>query len=118
MRAPRLTRQTLQVLSALLEDPGEPRYGLQLAEAARVKTTTIYDTLMRLETAGWVLSQWERQTPQTLGRPRRRLYRLTSLGAEAAAAAVQAEVARLTHTARVPTPARPVAVRPSLRPTS
>ncbi|WP_432445085.1 PadR family transcriptional regulator [Rhizobium leguminosarum] len=35
---------------------------------------------MRLEKAGWLSSEWEAGDPATMGRPRRRFYRVTALG--------------------------------------
>ena len=32
--------------------------------------------------AGWLASRWENEDPHTLGRPRRRFYRITPLGQE------------------------------------
>lgn len=81
---PRMTLQTLAVLQAMLETPAEPRYGLEIADAVRFPTGTIYPILARLEQAGWVESEWENVSPAVAGRPRRRLYTLTGSGAVAA----------------------------------
>ena len=40
-----------------------------------------YPILFRLERAGWLESRWEDGDPKALGRPRRRLYQVTALGA-------------------------------------
>jgi len=59
------------------------------AEAARQLTAhgTLYRALDRMEEAGLVESRWEEQSPDTAGRPRRRLYQVTALGESAFEAA-------------------------------
>jgi PadR family transcriptional regulator PadR len=64
-------------------------------EGARRLTShgTLYRALDRLEAAGLVESRWEDpQLAADEGRPRRRLYRVTALGAQAAAQASEAPV--------------------------
>ena len=56
---PRMTLQTVLVLRALLTDPTNPRYGLELATETLLPTGTIYPILARLEAARWVVSSWE-----------------------------------------------------------
>lgn len=88
MAQPRRTVQTLRVLEAMLEDPSADWYGLQLSEAAELKSGTIYPALARLEHYGWLESHWEDIDPRVEGRPRRKLYRLTRDGAATAKALV------------------------------
>lgn len=76
-----MTLQTLRVLNALLQDPSEARYGLELSSHAGLKSGSLYPILARLESAGWIESDWEEQDASQLGRPRRRYYRLTGVGA-------------------------------------
>jgi DNA-binding PadR family transcriptional regulator len=62
--------------------------GLQEREAARRLTAhgTLYKALGRMETAGLLASRWERaESAAADGRPRRRLYEVTGLGARALA---------------------------------
>lgn len=80
----RMTDQTLRILEALLEDPSADWYGLQLSQAANLKSGTIYPALARLEHYGWVDSTWEAIDPRKAGRPKRKLYRLTREGAATA----------------------------------
>ena len=47
---------------------------------------TLYKALSRLEAAGLVVSRWENDDTERLGRPRRRLYRITDDGRAALAA--------------------------------
>lgn len=101
MAQPRMTLQTLEVLSAMLDDSYREWYGLELSTASGLKTGTIYPVLVRLEQAGWVSSYWEEVDPSVVGRPRRRLYRLTGEGADAARAAVDAQLQRLAKASSV-----------------
>jgi DNA-binding PadR family transcriptional regulator len=110
---PKMTNRTIAVLAELLQDPSSPRYGLEISEKAEIKTTTIYDILMRLEQAGWVKSRWESVAPNKVGRPRRRLYSLTGMGEAAARAAIEREIQKLQRTVDAtkgrikPLPSRP-----------
>jgi PadR family transcriptional regulator, regulatory protein PadR len=82
---PRMTIPTQLVLCALLTDPTQEMYGLQICEAAGLPSGTIHPILARLEHEyGWVTSRWEDIKPEAEGRPRRRYYQLTKDGAERA----------------------------------
>ena len=76
----RLSLQTLRVLEAFLDDPAEPLSGADVRKRGHLTSGTLYPILLRLESAGWLASRWEQVDPATVGRPRRRLYRLTSSG--------------------------------------
>lgn len=76
------SRQTEGVLRALLAEPEAWRHGYELAAETRLKSGTLYPMLIRLEGHGWLEARWEDETPP--GRPRRHLYRLSAIGAEAA----------------------------------
>jgi len=89
MGTPRLTAQTLKVLNALMSDGSDGLSGAEIGRTAQLCSGTLYPILFRLEQAGWVRGRWERQTPEALGRPRRRLYRLTKLGVGSARSALQ-----------------------------
>jgi DNA-binding PadR family transcriptional regulator len=76
---------TKAILRAFLEDPSKPLYGLQICDLAGLKSGTIHPALARLELEhGWLESFMEEGTAQSLGRGRRRYYRLTENGAIAA----------------------------------
>lgn len=77
---PRLTTQTLKVLAALMTDHADSLSGAEIGRSAKLHSGTLYPILFRLEQAGWLKSWWESETPQELGRPRRRFYALTGLG--------------------------------------
>jgi len=76
----RMSLQTLRVLETFLENPTEQLSGADVHERCGIASGTLYPILLRLEAAGWFVSQWETIDPSSAGRPRRRLYRLTSTG--------------------------------------
>ena len=90
-----MTTQTLRVLSTMLSDPDADWYGLQLCNRARLKPGTIYPILDRLLKVEWLERRWEEIDPAVEGRPRRRLYRLTGVGASAARRALDEHLAAL-----------------------
>lgn len=102
----RMTPATADVLAHLLEREA-PTWGLAIAGATGRPTGSVYPILERLESHGWVVSEWEADG----SRPgaRRRLYRLAPEARELAADAVRAARARAAR--RPATRARP---RPSL----
>lgn len=79
-----MTLPTQFVLRALLENPTREMYGLEVCQAAGLRSGTIHPILARLERAGWLLSRWEDVDPSEQGRPRRRYYRLSPHGIESA----------------------------------
>ena len=81
---PRMTIPVQLVLRALLAEPTQEMYGLQIGTAAGLPSGTIHPILARLEGLGWLESWWEDAVPQEEGRPRRRYYKLTGDGAERA----------------------------------
>ena len=68
---------------------GRELSGAAISREARLTSGTLYPMLMRLEQYGWLESRWEIDDPQTLGRPRRRYYRLTGVGETRARAAAR-----------------------------
>ena len=81
---PRMTLPTQLVLRAMLADPTQEMYGLQICTEAGLPSGTIHPILARLEHLGWVESRWEDIDAHAEGRPRRRYYRLTKEGTELA----------------------------------
>jgi PadR family transcriptional regulator PadR len=86
---PRLSRQGLRVLRAFLDnyEASGKDAGLAGADVMRksaLTSGTLYPLLIRFEDAGLLTSEWETQAPEDLGRPRRRIYSLTSTGVELA----------------------------------
>ncbi len=83
---PRITSQVLRVLGALMLNPRADMSGADIARATKLQSGTLYPILLRLEQAKWVQSSWEDGDPRELGRPRRRFYSVTALGAKSARA--------------------------------
>jgi PadR family transcriptional regulator, regulatory protein PadR len=84
-----ISLQTLQLLQVFMEDPSQPRYGLELAKRTGLKSGTVYPALGRLEHEGWLTSAVEDVDPRSAGRPARRIYTLTNAGMAGATEAAQ-----------------------------
>jgi PadR family transcriptional regulator, regulatory protein PadR len=93
-RSPRLTVPTLKVLNSLIASSTELS-GADLIRTCHLPSGTLYPILIRLEEYGWVKSRWEDLDPSEAGRPRRRLYTITKVGAANAAAATKEVVGPL-----------------------
>ncbi|MDQ3935870.1 MAG: PadR family transcriptional regulator [Actinomycetota bacterium] len=102
----RITRQLLAVLEAMMADPGREWYGLELMDATRLSSGTLYPILHRLVSDGWLTRT--RDAASTVGGSGRRLYRLTSVGELAAAEALERR--------RTRRPAVPATRRPGIQP--
>jgi DNA-binding PadR family transcriptional regulator len=76
----RMSLQTLKVLEAFLDDPTREQSGADVHKRSSLASGTLYPILLRLESAGWLNSRWEAVDPSAVGRPRKRLYRLTGSG--------------------------------------
>ena len=104
---PRMTIPTQLVLRALLEDPVQELYGVEIGAAAGLPSGTVHPILARLEGLRWVESRWEDIDPRAEGRPARRYYRLTAAGVESARLAL----------ARAYRPSPVARMRPATEPT-
>jgi PadR family transcriptional regulator PadR len=62
--------------------PRDELSGAEVAKRTRLASGTLYPILIRLERVGWLESRWESADPTELGRPRRRFYRITAVGAK------------------------------------
>jgi PadR family transcriptional regulator, regulatory protein PadR len=103
---PRMTIPTQLVLRALLAEPTQEMYGLQICEQAGLPSGTIHPILARLEREhGWLESHWENIKPEEEGRPRRRYYKLTEDGAERARIALAQATTSVTALGLRPRPA-------------
>ena len=104
----RVTTAVAKVLAAVLEEPGDDRYGLDLMRVTGLPSGTLYPILVRLERAGWVDVRWEDIDPAAAGRPARRYYRLTADGVVAGRGELTAlyqHLAKAGRTAPKPRPA-------------
>jgi PadR family transcriptional regulator, regulatory protein PadR len=88
MPEPRMTIPTQRVLEVLLDDPQRELYGLEIGEAAGLRSGTVHPILARLEGYGWLASRWEEIDASAEGRPARRYYALTPDGVQAARSAL------------------------------
>lgn len=76
----RMTGPVLKVLAMLVEAYPRQISGSDVFNKTKMFSGTLYPIFARLLEAGWVESEWEDVNPTDAGRPRRRLYRLTSSG--------------------------------------
>lgn len=95
----KLTPAVVRLLQAFLEDPDAPHFGAELIKKAHVSSGSLYPALRRFEGAGWVEAEEEDIDPSEAGRPARRYYTLTGLGAREAHLAL----AELSQRVRPPT---------------
>jgi DNA-binding PadR family transcriptional regulator len=80
----RISGPTLKLLKLLLENPRQRRSGAEISKITRLGSGTLYPLLQRLEIAKWIEGDWENVEPSEVGRPKRRLYKLTQSGQVAA----------------------------------
>lgn len=80
----RMTGPTLTVLRFFMDDIAKPQSGAAIHLATKIGSGTLYPLLLRLESVGWLSSEWEDIEPSQQGRPRRRYYSITGQGQQAA----------------------------------
>ncbi|MBV9762764.1 MAG: helix-turn-helix transcriptional regulator [Acidobacteriaceae bacterium] len=85
-RVPNTSRQTRELLSAMLRHPRAWQYGYELSKQTGLKSGTLYPILIRLEDQGLLESRW--QEPEQMGKPPRHAYKLTANGVAFARATV------------------------------
>jgi DNA-binding PadR family transcriptional regulator len=82
-----MTHATATVLQALANGCV---YGFDIMDNTGLPGGTVYPALRRMELAGWITSQWEKEgIAQREGRPPRKYYELTPAGEEALASAAE-----------------------------
>ena len=81
---PRVSYQGLLVLRAFLDRPRKELCGADLIKVTGLASGTLYPLLLRFENHDLLGSYWEDAEPEVVGRPRRRLYKLTGHGAKVA----------------------------------
>jgi len=86
---PRITYQGLRVLGAFIEAPSKELWGAELIEKTGLSSGTLYPLLLRFEKHELLESRWEEDKPTNLGRPRRRLYRITTRGRQLVTRAIR-----------------------------
>src|SRR5262249_22552050 len=95
------------VVKVFLQDPQQPRYGLELMRITGQGSGTLYPNLAKLENAGWLTGGKEDIGPRAQSRPPPRFYRITP-------AAVPPALAQLTALSEKYRP--PAVTRPRLAP--
>jgi PadR family transcriptional regulator PadR len=80
----RFTRDVAVLTRVFLDDVHQSRYGYELMKLTGFPSGKLYPILARLQRAGWLLREREDVDPSVVGRPARRLYRLSPQGAQAA----------------------------------
>lgn len=78
------TAASIKVLQIFLDEPTGDHYGYDLMRATHLKSGSLYPILKRLLRDGYLTVHDEPIDPRIAGRPARRVYRLTSDGAERA----------------------------------
>ncbi len=79
----RLSGKPLEILLFLSCHQQDRLAGYALSKKLGISSGTLYPLLIKLEQAGLLDSQWEGGTPQDLGRPRRRYYKINGKGVSA-----------------------------------
>lgn len=75
----RMTTTTRLILDVFLDvSPDDPLWGYRICQETNLGPGTVYPILDRLESHGWIVSEWE--TASAPDRPRRRLYTISSTG--------------------------------------
>ncbi len=80
----RFTATNLRILKEFIDAPTAQYSGAELARLTRLPSGTLYPILIRFEQEGILQSYWEEIDPKEAGRPRRRLYQVTSRGGQRA----------------------------------
>jgi PadR family transcriptional regulator, regulatory protein PadR len=83
-KEPKISATGAAVLRAFLDKYPGQLTGSETMDALGIASGTLYPILARFEAAKWLTSKWEKGDPAALGRPRRRYYQLTALGASKA----------------------------------
>ena len=84
---PYITYPTTLVLQAIADGV---RYGFDIADRTGLQTGTVYPSLRRLESLGFVRSSWEAEKiARREQRPARRYYEITRAGNDALAVALK-----------------------------
>ncbi len=86
----RRSPQTVLVLTAFLQSPGDWTYGYDISRSTGLKSGTLYPILMRLSKRKLLETRWE---TAEFGRPPRHMYRLTSRGLQYARQEVAPDLA-------------------------
>ena len=81
MEPPRISLQGLRVLKLFLDDINKAYFGADLIRELDLPSGTVYPILRRFEESNLLKSYSEEGESSKLGRPLRRFYRMTPVGA-------------------------------------
>jgi PadR family transcriptional regulator, regulatory protein PadR len=76
----RVTHSLVQVIIALMDDPGGRHWGYDLSRRSGVRSGVLYPILHRMLAEGWLTDGWEDVLEVSEGRPPRRYYVVTEEG--------------------------------------
>jgi PadR family transcriptional regulator PadR len=76
----RRTHALIQVVLALMEEPGGRHWGYELSKQSGVRSGVLYPILQRMLDEGWLVDGWEDPGEIVKKRPPRRYYELTGEG--------------------------------------
>ncbi|MGM4887542.1 PadR family transcriptional regulator [Tardiphaga sp. 11_C7_N12_6] len=80
----KLTLTGLKLLGFFSKDPSKKWSGAEITREIGIGSGSLYPLLAKFENSGWLDPEWEVLDPSEAGRPRRRYYSLTAIGARAA----------------------------------
>jgi PadR family transcriptional regulator PadR len=76
----RVTHSLVQVIIALMDNPGGRHWGYDLSRRSGVRSGVLYPILHRMLEEGWLTDGWEDVLEVREGRPPRRYYVVTEEG--------------------------------------
>lgn len=77
----RISVTGLKLLNLFMSKVRAERSGAEITRDVGIGPGTLYPLLSRFEQLGILESRWEEVEPSLIGRPRRRLYKITEAGA-------------------------------------
>jgi PadR family transcriptional regulator, regulatory protein PadR len=83
-----ITLTILRIATLFADDPKRGLWNYAISKRLLIKANTSVLILGRMERAGWITSDWEKPQAVAVGRPRRRIYRITDFGVSETARAL------------------------------
>lgn len=80
----KLSAAGLRLINLFAQDPMKRWSGAEITRTINMGSGTLYPLLAKFETHGLLSAEWENIDPSIEGRPQRRYYKLTGLGAREA----------------------------------
>jgi PadR family transcriptional regulator, regulatory protein PadR len=76
----KLTVPFLKTITVFINSPSRQYSGADICRETKLFSGTVYPLLYKLEEKGWIKGAWEEIDPHKEGRPKKRLYQITSSG--------------------------------------